>query len=242
MFVDELRQALEARMRASDIMTLGAASIHPAAPIEEAARLMLRHRISGLPVVDDSGNLVGIVTERDLLRQKGDSADDRPQWLELLLGSEGWGEGAKAARLLTVADVMSPNVETVGEDTPVQEIAERMQRHGIKRLPVVKDGKVRGIVSRADLLRGLAQQAEDMPSASAEDRALRRSVVSALSQGPKPSWSSINVVVRDGTVELRGATTDAALRERVVATARAVPGVKAVDDRLVLLGPGSGRP
>src|SRR5690606_31522347 len=77
----------EARMRASDVMTLGAASIHATAPIEEAARLMLRHRISGLPVVDENGTLVGMVTERDLLRGRKSGADrDRPQWLEFLLG------------------------------------------------------------------------------------------------------------------------------------------------------------
>ncbi len=229
-------------MRASDVMTLGAASIQPTAPIEEAARLMLRHRISGLPVVDENGNLVGMVTERDLLRgQKGAPERDRPQWLEFLLGSEGWGEGAGLARLLTVADVMTPDVTTVSEDMPVREIADMMQRHDIKRVPVVKDGKVNGIVSRADLLRGLARQAEDMPSAGTEDRALRQRVIDALSLEPTSGWSSINVVVRDGAVELRGATTDAALRTRLVSTARRVPGVKEVEDRMVVVGSESGR-
>ena len=229
-------------MRASDVMTLGAASIQPTAPIEEAARLMLRHRVSGLPVVDENGSLVGMVTERDLLRgQKGAPERDQPQWLEFLLGSEDWGEGSGLAPLLTVADVMTPDVTTVSEDTPVREIADMMQRRDIKRVPVVKDGKVKGIVSRADLLRGLARQAENMLSASTEDRALRQRVISALSQEPRPGWSSVNVVVRDGSVELRGAMTDAALRARLVATARDVPGVKDVDDRMVIVGPASGR-
>jgi len=229
-------------MRASDVMTLGAASIHATAPIEEAARLMLRHRISGLPVVDENGTLVGMVTERDLLRGRKSGADrDRPQWLEFLLGSEAWGDGAGPSRLLTVADVMTVDVTTIGEDTPVREIADMMQRHDIKRVPVVKDGKVNGIVSRADLLRGLARQAENMPSASAEDRALRQRVINVLSQEPRPGWSSINVVVRDGSVELRGAMSDATLRARLVSAARGVPGVKEVDDRMVVVGPESGR-
>ena len=131
-------------MQAADVMTFGAASIRPDIPIEEAARLMLHHRISGLPVVDDNGDLVGMVTEGDLLRrQKGGTNDrDRPRWLELLLGSEKTGDTPRLGHLRTVADVMSPHVVTVSEDTPVREIADIIQRHGFKRVPVVKGGKV----------------------------------------------------------------------------------------------------
>ena len=138
---------------------------------------------------------------------------------------------------------MTTQVVTVGENTPVHEIADIMQRHGFKRVPVVKDedGKVTGIVSRADLLRELARLAEDMPSASAGDRALRQQVLDALAREAKTGWSSVNVIVRDGSVELRGATTEAALRARLVAAARGVPGVKQVEDRTVVVGPASGR-
>src|SRR5690606_9126901 len=108
---------------------------------------------------DWSSDVCSSDLERDLLRGRKSGADrDRPQWLEFLLGSEAWGDGAGPSRLLTVADVMTVDVTTIGEDTPVREIADMMQRHDIKRVPVVKDGKVNGIVSRADLLRGLARQ------------------------------------------------------------------------------------
>jgi osmotically-inducible protein OsmY len=116
-----------------------------------------------------------------------------------------------------------------------------MERHGIKRVPVVSDGKVIGIVSRADMLRGLAKWAEDMPSASNEDRALRQRVLERLAREPKDAWATVNVLVRDGAVEMRGATTDASLRERLVAAARTVSGVKSLDDRMVVVGPASGR-
>jgi CBS domain-containing protein len=228
----------EAKMQAADVMTFGAASIRADAPVEEAARVMLQHRISGLPVVDGNGDLVGMVTEGDLLRRE--SSAQRRRWLELVLGSVKPAGGPRLAHPATVGQVLTRPVVTVREDTPVQEVADILQRHRIKRVPVVRGGKVTGIVSRADLLRGLARLAEDMPAASAEDRALRQRVLDALAQ-VKDGWYSVNVVVRNGTVELRGATVDAKLRERLVTAARGAPGVKQLDDRLVVIGPASGR-
>lgn len=220
-------------------MTFGAASIRADAPVEEAARVMLQHRISGLPVVDNNGDLIGMVTEGDLLRREASAP--RPRWLELLLGSVKPEEGPRLAHPATLAEVMTRPVVTVSEDTRVQEVADILQRHRIKRVPVVRGGKLTGIVSRADLLRGLARLAEDMPAASAEDRALRQRVLDALAQVPKDGWRSVNVVVRNGTVELRGATADANLRERLVTAVRGAPGVKQLDDRMVVVGPASGR-
>jgi CBS domain-containing protein len=229
-------------MIAANVMTFGAASIRPDAPIEEAAHLMLQHRISGLPVIDERGELVGMVTEGDLLRrQEGGTGQDRPRWLELVLGSGKSGGPPHLAHLATVADIMSRPAVSVSENTPVHQIVETMQRLGIKRVPVVSDGKVIGIVSRADLLRGLARQAEDMPSASAEDRSLRQRVLDAMAKEPRTAWTSVNVTVKDGRVELRGATTDANLRTRLVAAARGVPGVTSLDDHMVVVGAASGR-
>jgi CBS domain-containing protein len=227
-------------MQADELMTFGVISIPPDAPIEEAARLMLHHRISGLPVIDDSGKLVGMVTERDLLPRQRAAGHDRPQWLEFLLDARGAAD-SRLPELARVRDVMTHPPIAVTESTPVQEIVALMQRHGIKRVPVVSDGKVTGIVSRADMLRGLARWAEDMPSASDEDRALRQRVLERLVEEPRDAWATVNVLVRDGAVELRGATTDAALRETLVAAARAVSGVKSLDDRMVVVGPASGR-
>lgn len=229
-------------MQASDVMTIGAATIRPDAPIEEAARLMLDHRISGLPVIDDAGKLVGMVTEGDLLRGPGsDGGGERHGGLQTLLGPKEPDGRPGLPPLATVADVMSRPPVTVMENTPVHEVVATLQRHGIKRVPVTREGRVVGIVSRADLLRQLARLAEEMPSANAEDRALRQRVVDRLEREPKPGWASVNVLVREGSVELRGATTDPDLRARLVAAARAVPGVKSLDDRMVVVGPASGR-
>jgi CBS domain-containing protein len=227
-------------MQAANVMTFGAATIHPEASIEEAARAMLQNRISGLPVVDGSGKLVGMVTEGDLLRrQPGET--DRPRWLQLLLGSPRSGERIDLGHPQTVADVMTTHVISVREDTPVSQIADLMRRHGIKRVPVLDHGKVIGIVSRADLLVAMARLVEDMPAASTEDRKLRQLVLDALPQEPHGPWRTVNVVVREGVVEVRGATTQPDLRDRMVKAARGVQGVKDVEDRMVVVGPASGR-
>jgi CBS domain-containing protein len=228
-------------MKAADVMTFGAASIRADAPVEEAARVMLQHHISGLPVVDNNGDLIGMVTEGDLLRREASASHrERPRWLELL-NSVKPVDGPRLAHLATVAEVMTRAVVAVSEDTSVQEIADILQRHHIRRVPVVRGGKVAGVVSRADLLRGLARLAEDMPAASAEDRALRQRVLDALEQVPKDAWRSINVMVDNGSVELRGATADAGLRQRLAAAARDVAGVKELHDRMVVVGPASAR-
>jgi len=227
-------------MQVANIMTFGAATIHPQAPIEAAAQVMLQNRVSGLPVVDESGKLVGMVTEGDLLRRH-QGQTDRPRWLQLLLNSPKSKEGIDLDHFQTVADVMTTKVVAVRESTSVSEIADLMRRHGIKRVPVVDDGKVIGIVSRADLLVTMARLAEDMPAASAEDRKLRQRVLDALPQEPRSAWRTVNVVVREGVVEVRGATTDAGLRDGIVRAARGVHGVKDVEDRMVVVGPLSGR-
>ena len=211
-------------MQAVDVMTFGAASIRADAPVEEAARVMLQHRISGLPVVDDNGDLVGMVTEGDLLRREASAqrrsvAGARARLCE----TRGWAAtGAPCNR--------------IGSHDSSRGDGERGRAGpggcGYPAAPSHQTGaggqgrKVTGIVSRADLLRGLARLAEDMPAASAEDRALRQRVLDALAQVPKDGWRSVNVVVRNGTVELRGATADANLRERLVTAVRGAPGVK----------------
>jgi CBS domain-containing protein len=107
---------------------------------------MLQHRISGLPAVDENGDLVGMVTEGDLLHREGSAK--RPRWLELLVGPVKPADGPRLAHLATVSEVMSRPVVTVSEDTAVREVADILQRHRIERVPVVRGGKVTGIVSR----------------------------------------------------------------------------------------------
>ena len=130
---------------------------------------------------------------------------------------------------------------TISANTSVREVVDLMQRHGIKRVPVLEGNKVVGIVSRADLLRGLAREAQLMPGASADDYALRARVLASLKSEPREGWSSINVLVQNGSIELRGAMTDPSLRQRLVSLVQRIPGVTEVVDRLTVVGPASAR-
>jgi CBS domain-containing protein len=143
-------------MKAGDVMTTGAATVRADAPLAEAARIMVEHHVSGLPVTDEAGKLAGIVTERDFLRRPG---ADRPSWAGALLGEAG-ANAAKELRERRVSDTMTPNPVSVGVETPLDEVLDLLERHGVRRLPVVENGKVVGIVSRANLLLALVRAAD----------------------------------------------------------------------------------
>lgn len=142
-------------MKAADVMSTGAAVVQSDATLTEAARLMAEHRISGLPVVDGQDKLVGIITENDFLRA---GTGQKPLLIELLGGSV--KDAASALTSRKVQDLMSKEPVTVGVDTPVDEIVALMTKHNIRRLPVVGQGKVVGIVSRANLLVALLRHSQ----------------------------------------------------------------------------------
>ena len=149
-------------MKAGDVMTTGAATVKPSASLAEAARLMTEHRISGLPVVDEGGKLVGIVSEGDFLRRQG---GDRMRWIEAFLDGGSNAVGDLSSR--RVEDIMSKDPVSAGVETPLTEIVDAMERHNVKRIPVVDDGRVVGIVSRANLLLALLRRA-DNPQGTAQ--------------------------------------------------------------------------
>jgi CBS domain-containing protein len=148
-------------MKAGDVMTTGAATVRPDASLADAARILIEHRISGLPVVDAVGRLVGILTEQDFLRQE-DGA--RPRWLDVLLREDEKHATLHQLRSRRVADVMSRQPISVGVETPVDHLLDLMEHHGIKRLPVVQDGSVVGIVSRSNLLEAMVREANRPPA------------------------------------------------------------------------------
>ena len=146
-------------MKAGEVMTQGAATVRPDALLAEAVRVMVEHRISGLPVVDAHDKLVGVITEGDFLRPRG----KRKSRLIAVLA----GDGAAAAGELNsrrVQDLMTRDPITIGPETPVEEIVALMTRHNVKRLPVLAQGRVVGIVSRANLLSALLRKAQAGPN------------------------------------------------------------------------------
>jgi len=226
-------------MKAHDVMTWGAITVKPDESVTRAARLMLENKISGLPVVDDKGQLVGIVTEGDFLR-RGElgTQRQRPRWLEFLLGPGRLAAEYVQASGQKVAQVMTPEPKTITPETPLKEVVGLMERHRIKRLPVVQDGKLVGVVSRADLLHALGNIARELRPAASDDTTIREQIIAECA---KQRWAPhINVVVRDGVVDLWGVISDDRKREAFIVAAENVPGVKGVHDHLAWIEPMSG--
>jgi CBS domain-containing protein len=228
-------------MLAGDVMTRKVISVVSDASVMQAAALMLKHQISGLPVVDSSGVLLGIISEGDFLRRAElGTQRRRPRWLALLIGPGRLASEYVHACGRKVKEIMTPNPYTVTEATPVTEVVQLMERHRIKRVPVVCGRRLVGIVSRADLLGALARLARATETVATNDAEIRRCVMAELR---KQSWAPldlINVIVRDRTVELQGTITEDNARQAMVVAAENVPGVRAVHDHLVWVEPVSG--
>ena len=219
-------------MRAHQIMTRSVITIAPDATILDAAKTMLKHHISGLPVVDAAGKLVGIVSEGDFIRRSEIGTQrKRGRWLKFLLGAGATATDYVRENGRKVSEVMTADPVTVAEDAPLEEIVNAMETNGVKRLPVVKDGKLAGIVSRANLLHAVAGLARDIPDPTADDDHIRRRVIAAIE---KQDWSpfGLNVIVRDGIAHLSGVITDEASRQAAMVAAQNVAGVQKVHDHL----------
>jgi CBS domain-containing protein len=228
-------------MKVSDVMTRRVVTIAASARVAEAARQMLNHRISGLPVVDRKGSLIGMVSEGDLLRRSEVGTErHRPRWLEFLVGPGRLARDYVRSHGRKVGEVMTSDVATVAEGTPLDRVVEIMESRRIKRLPVLRAGKLVGIVSRANLLQALAGIGGEMPAAGADDKTIRRRFLAQLEKLPWAPRAAINVVVRKGVVHLWGTIFDARERDALKVAAENLPGVKAVEDHLVWVEPMSG--
>lgn len=224
-------------MLIQDIMTRAPITVKSSSSIADAARLLLDNHISGLPVVDDNGAIVGIVSEGDFLRRgELDTERRRSAFLEFFVSPGRLADEYVHAYGRLIGEVMTSPVKTISPQALVSEAVETMERDGINRLPVVDGEKLVGIVTRSDLLRALANILANKakPHSDAEIEAL---IITELG---KRSWSQngfIRVDVKDGIAELSGSIFDE--RERLAAKVLAenVPGVKAVKDCLTWIDP-----
>jgi CBS domain-containing protein len=228
-------------MQAKDVMTTSVVSIEPGATVMQAVRLMLQKRISGLPVVNAKGDLVGIVTEGDFLRRAETKTErKRPRWLEFIMGPGRLADEYVHSHGRKVEEVMTPDPTTISEDAPLDEIVQMMEKRGIKRVPVMRGKRLVGIVSRANLLHALAILAPTVPEPSPSDTIIRNRFLAELDKQKWAPVGALNVVVRDGTVELWGTITDERERQALIVAAENIPGVKAVRDHLAWVEPNSG--
>ncbi len=227
-------------MNASDIMTRNVVTVTRDTPIREAIRLMLAHKISGLPVID-GGKAVGVLTEGDLLRRSELATERRHwPWLDFLLGPGRSASEYVRTHGRTCGDLMSHDVISVSPDAPLAEIVELMERRRIKRLPVIEHGVLQGIVSRPDLLAALAKALDTPHLAAGGDETIHEAILAELAKADWAPRTGLTITVTDGVVEFDGVILDEHERTALRVAAENVPGVKRVIDRLVWVEPVSG--
>jgi CBS domain-containing protein len=228
-------------MRAADVMTRPVVSVTEQTPIEQAIGLMLQHNVSGLPVVDDAGAPVGIVTEGDFLRRSETGTErHRSRWLAFLVGPGRLAGEFVRSHGRRVGEVMTREVVCVDEETALGEIVGLMERRRIKRVPVLREGKLVGIVSRANLLRALAGLVAAAPASAPEDDVIRARMLALLDEQAWAPRGAIGVAVRDGVVHLTGVIFDEEQRRALRVAAETIPGAKGVKDHLAWVEPTSG--
>jgi len=222
-------------MRAKDIMTIRCITVSPSTTVSEVARTLLKHHISAVPVVDDAGGVVGIVSEGDLIRRVEAGTDTKPRswWLRAVVSPETLAGEYVKSHAKKARDVMTSPAVTVTEDTAVADIATLLESRQIKRVPVVRGGKPVGIVSRANLLQALAA-GDGVALPAASDDEIRHRLTAALAKQPWASVGSTNVTVAKGVVTLWGIVESAAEKQATRVAAEAIPGVVQVVDHRVL--------
>jgi CBS domain-containing protein len=219
-------------MRAADVMTTEVIAVNPKTSIGEAAMLMLERRISGLPVIDDAGRLVGMVSEGDLLRRAESSTERRrPRWLEFLTPNSQLAAEYVKSHARRVQDVMTTDLVTVSESTPLAEIADLLETRRVKRVPVVRGALAVGIVSRSNLLQAVASGAVPR-AAQPADHAIREAILKELKKQKWANPTESNIVVNRGIVHLWGDVLSDEERKALRVAAENVSGVRAVEDHL----------
>jgi CBS domain-containing protein len=217
------------RLSARDLMTTEMVTVPPGTPVLAMARLLGERGISAVPVLDPVGRLLGIVTEADLIRRLAGEAEEPASWLASLFHSAE-RDALRFARThgATAADVMSTDLVTTPPDTPAAEVARMMEQRNIRRVLVTEDGRLRGIVSRADLLRALAASGPE-PAEVSDDR-IRTAVLAAMRREPWADTFYSLVDVRNGVVEFNGFSRSPEVQRGLRVLAEGIPGVKGVRD------------
>jgi CBS domain-containing protein len=219
-------------MQAKDIMSSPVVTVTPDASVAEVAALLLEKRISGVPVVDQTGQIAGIISEGDLLRRvETNTQRHRPHWLEMLLGQSGDAGSFIKSHASRVGDVMSHDVIASHPEASLRDIAELMERHGIKRVPIVDGGRLVGIISRANLVQGLLADRKSSTEHPDDDQ-IRAKLNDLLRTQPWIDHNRINVVVSNGTVQLWGTVQDDEQRRALMVAAESIAGVRSVEDHL----------
>jgi CBS domain-containing protein len=222
-------------MKASDIMVSNVITTGSDASVQDVANLLLSNRISAVPVVDADGGILGIVSEGDLINRTDTATAHRKSWwLNALASNDALAIEYTKTHSRRVSDVMTHDVITASPETPASEIAAVLEKNRIKRVPIVSNGKLIGIVSRANLLQGLATLKEKAPQSHSDDSAIRDKIMKELNNERWARPALLTVTVRDGTVDLWGIVDSEAERKAVNVLVEVTPGVRAINDNLII--------
>ena len=227
-------------MRAHQIMTRQVITVAAGAAIVEAANTMLQNHISGLPVTDEAGKLVGIVSQGDFIRRAEIGTQrKRGRWLKLLLGPGKAASDFVHERGRKVGEIMTLDPCTVTEDATLEDVVQLMEQKNVKRLPVLRGDQLVGIVTRSNLLQAVAELAREVPDPTADDDHIRNHIIASIE---KTDWGpfGLGVIVRNGNVHLSGVITNERSRQAAIVAAENVSGVKKVHDHLCWVDPMSG--
>jgi CBS domain-containing protein len=221
-------------MRAMDVMTSGVISVDENATVPEVAKLMAERGISAVPVVDNDDRVIGMVSEGDLLHRAETGTERRRSWwLEMVSSTNQLAGEYIKSHSGSVKDVMTRDVLSVTEETPVADIAVLLESNRIKRVPVLRDGKLVGIVSRANLVRALAMTINEAPNeVEADDRAIRDKLLAELKAQKWAEVSPANITVKDGVVHLWSSYLSEQEKRALVVAAENSPGVRRVEDHM----------
>ncbi len=225
-------------MRAVDIMTREVITVGEKATIFEVAGVLAKNGISAVPVVDRAGRVIGMVSEGDLLHRAETGTERRRSWwLEMLASTDQLARDYVKSHAQTVTEVMTRDVISVTEETPVADIAVLLEANGIKRVPVTRDGKLVGIVSRANLAQALAMTlTEPAADAAKDDLAIRERLLAELKAQRWAEVSTINVTVKDRVVHLWNSYASDDEKHALLIAARNIPGVRRVEDHMRKVG------
>lgn len=220
-------------MKASDVMVRKVVTTYPQASISEVAKLLVDNDISALPVVDGAGRVIGVISEADLMRREEiGSEKTRPWWVEAVTPGATLAEEFAHSHGKRVEELMSSQVISATEDASLGEIASLLEKHRIKRVPILKNGKLVGIVSRSNLVQALASGSHKFSSAE-NDRMIRAEIVSRLAEQSWTDFGDRNIIVTDGVAHLWGLVGSPSERKALVALAEGVPGVTGVRDEMI---------
>ena len=221
-------------MRAMDVMVRDVVTASPDEDVDQVVELLAKHDASTLPVVDTDGNVVGMIGDLDLMRRPEIGTEKHhPWWMEAMTpASKLAGEFAKSHGR-RVSEVMSTHVISASEDTPLGDIASLLEKHRIKRVPILRDGKLVGMVSRSNLIQALASSHGGPHDAAESDRDIRSILLTQLGEQDWTDFGSRNVIVTDGVVHLWGLVGSEEERKALTALAEGVPGVVGVSDEMI---------